>query len=182
MVNESGNADVSVEKGRQSVGAESPCARRRRRRAHGPRARLGLADGRGRLDHAARPTSGGHCVYRRLRRDRVGSHIGGLCCRPRPFSVCRPHDCRIRFFFDVYHLHRPSSVRYRFRCRCRGGLAVCPAPRILGGPGVRLGLHRVGGHRRDDCDTYLYHHGHGAFRTSPVKESVVALLKRKWLM
>jgi hypothetical protein len=66
---------------------------------------------------------------------------------------------------------------------------VYPAPRILGGPGSRdrrviHGLRRGGSQlcRRDECDTCLYHQSHGISRTSLVKESVVALSKRKWLM
>jgi hypothetical protein len=105
MVNESGNADASAgEEATLSAAVESLCARRRRcPRAHGPRARLG---------RGARPASRGEYVCRRARRGRVGSCIGGLCCFPRPFSVCHPHGYRTRFFFDAYHPRRPSSACY----------------------------------------------------------------------
>ena len=157
------NADVNVE-GTRSV-AKSPCARRH---AHDDRGHL--ADGHGGLDHGAPPVSSFH-------------H------RLRPFSVCHHHEHRIHLFFDVYRLHHPSFVchcrRFR-RCR-RDSFAVCPAPSILGGPGTRRvihGLRCVGSQpcHRDDCDTCPCRQCHGISCASLVKESVVALSKRKWLM
>jgi hypothetical protein len=167
------NADVNVEVMQNA--AKKPCSRRH--------ARGRLADGHGRLDRGTHPASS---FYHRLRR--VGLRIGGLYC-PRPFSVHDRHDCRTHFsYFDVYHLHRPS-----FACHCRrirshrDNFAACLAPSILGGPGTRRvihGLRCVGGQPRhpDDCDTCLYHRSYGISCTNLVKEIVVALSKKKWLM
>lgn len=172
MVNEtaseSENADVNVEVMRNV--AKNPLTRRH---AHGDW---------GRLDRGTPPASR---FYHRLRR--VGLRIGGLYC-PRPFSVYHHHDCHTHFSFDVHHLHRPSFVCHCGRIRCRRyNFGVCFAPSILGGPGTRRvihGLRCVGSQPRhpDDCDTCLYHRSHGISYTNLVKESGVALSKRKWLM
>jgi hypothetical protein len=124
------------------------------------------------------------------RRRRVGLSIGGLYYRPRPFSVYYHHDRRrTRFFSVVCHsLHCPSFVCHCRRICCR---AVCPAPRILGGPGARRvsrgRLRCAGGrprhcHRHDGCGICLYRWSCGIDCMDLVKESVVALPKRKWLM
>jgi hypothetical protein len=141
MVNESGVGigivDEIVEGGTRSA-AKSLCASRRGR----------LVDGR--LDHGTLPAVlSAHCLYRRRGR------IGGLC--PHPFSVCHLHPhhdyYRTHFFFLVYHLHRRPFVCHCCPCHCpchRGSLAVVsPAPRILGGPGIRRVIHglRRGGSR-----------------------------------
>ena len=168
------NADVNVEVMRNA--AKSPS----RRRAHGDRGRL--ADGHGHLDRGPQPASR---FYHRLRP--VGSRIGGLCC-PRPFSIYQYHDCRTHFSFDVYHLHCPSSVCHYCRGRChRDDFALCPAPSIFGGPGTRRvihGLRCVCSQPRhpDDRDNCLYHRNYGMSCTNSVKENVVTLSKRKWLM
>ena len=168
------NVDVNVEAMRNA--AKNP---RARRRAQGHRGRL--ADGHGRLDRGTPPASS---FYHRPRR--VGLRIGGLY-RPRPFSaqVYHHHDSRSHFSFDVYHLHRPSFVYHCRRIHCHhDNFAVCSAPSILGTRRVIHGLRFVGSQPRhpDDCDNCLCHRSHGISCTNLVKESVVALSKRKWLM
>jgi hypothetical protein len=164
MVNEAAraneNADVNVEVMRNAA--------KTRRHAHG--------------DRGARPASR---LYHRLRR--VGLGFGGLYC-PHPSSVYHHHDCRTHSSFVVHHLHRLSSVCHcrRFGCH-RDNFAVCPAPSILGGPGTRRvihGLRCVDSQLRhpDECDICLYYRSYGFYCANLVKESVVALSKRKWLM
>jgi hypothetical protein len=152
----SGNADESAEEKQSAVRSS-----RVLHHGHGGWGRLES------LYHGSPPASSGHRC--------VGLYIGCLCSRP--LSVCRHHGYYSHLLFSACRRYHPFFV-------CPDSLVACPALRPFGLCGHRVvRLHCVCSrpYPRVDCGTCPSFQSPDAFLTGLVGESVVTLLKSKWL-